>query len=476
MAAVDRQPELEDSDIPVTHERGLRNYKDINQDKKIAKYSYFDAVKDYMKQFTMNDTTVETDLLSVLPFYPESDGKRKAQIIDTPISNNNFIHEFYIENIEPTSNPPKDIVLIHGYAASLGLFFGNFEALSSIPGARVHAIDLLGFGFSSRPKFPDFKYDTVEDVEKVEAWFTDAIEEWRQNRNINNFILMGHSFGGYLSACYTMKYNKKMTDTQNLVDKLVLISPVGVERNKYSLLKNIPNPYFDDETIKAQNQNDTEIHVENEFLQDQKSVTSKKSDSCNKPKPGAAPDPASLNPKYHSVDFSEDTEPKTRRRKIIEHLWAKNFSPIQLFRVLGPVKAKAVNMWTSRRFADYQTTNPNITKLVQDYMYRNLNSKGSGEHAITRVLDFGALPRVPLSDRLPQNLEKTKTPTLLLYGDVDWMNVEAGKELTDEINELSSRHTPLNNLAKFKVVKHAGHHLYLDNPGVFHDSVLRFIK
>lgn len=470
MAAVDRMPDMDDNEIPKEHKRGLQNYQEVKKDNKPIKYGYLDAFKDYMRQFVMNDTLVEEKLLSVLPFYPESDGKRKAQVIDTPISNNNYIHEFCIENLE-TSNTSKDgqsqvkdIVLIHGYAASLGLFFGNFDALSSIPGVRIHAIDLLGFGFSSRPSFPNFKYSTVEEVEKIEDWFIDAIEEWREKRNINNFILMGHSFGGYLSSCYTMKYNKKINDTQNLVDKLVLISPVGVERNKFSLLKNIPNRYFNDDFIKSQNKNDTKIPLENEMLQDQESITPSKPN-------------LTINPKYQHIDLVDEDadDTRTKRRKLFEHLWAKNVSPIQLFRIFGPFKPKLINVWTSRRFSTYYETNPEIYKNILDYFYRTLNSKGSGEYAITRVLDIGALPRVPLIDRLPQAVEALKTPTLLLYGDVDWMNVEAGMEMSNEINDLASRNQPKSKISYFNVIKNAGHHVYLDNPDAFHRSVFKFI-
>ena len=61
-----------------------------------------------------------------------------------------------------------------------------------------------------------------------------------KKRNIGKFILMGHSFGGYLSCAYALKYNKKIIErgiSLNLIEKLILISPVGVERSQYSLLK-----------------------------------------------------------------------------------------------------------------------------------------------------------------------------------------------------------------------------------------------
>ncbi|MQL91764.1 hypothetical protein Taro_024381, partial [Colocasia esculenta] len=47
-----------------------------------------------------------------------------------------------------------------------------------------------------------FLYDTAE----TEAWFVDSFEEWRKAKNLSNFILLGHSFGGYVAAKYALKF------------------------------------------------------------------------------------------------------------------------------------------------------------------------------------------------------------------------------------------------------------------------------
>lgn len=44
----------------------------------------------------------------------------------------------------------------------------------------------------------------IDDVE-TEAWFIDSFEEWRKAKNLSNFILLGHSFGGYVAAKYALK-------------------------------------------------------------------------------------------------------------------------------------------------------------------------------------------------------------------------------------------------------------------------------
>ncbi|KAK1554042.1 hypothetical protein Q3G72_032967 [Acer saccharum] len=105
------------------------------------------------------------------------------------------------------------LVMVHGYGASQGFFFRNFDALASR--FRIIAIDQLGWGGSSRPDF------TCKSTEETEAWFIDSFEEWRKAKNLSNFILLGHSFGGYVAAKYALKHPEH-------VQHLILVGPAGV--------------------------------------------------------------------------------------------------------------------------------------------------------------------------------------------------------------------------------------------------------
>ena len=64
-------------------------------------------------------------------------------------------------------------------------------------------------GSSSRPK--DFKNRKFGPQESLD-YFLDYIEKWRIefSKKIKlewtNFVLAGHSFGGYLAASYALKY------------------------------------------------------------------------------------------------------------------------------------------------------------------------------------------------------------------------------------------------------------------------------
>ncbi|KHG01463.1 Abhydrolase domain-containing 4 [Gossypium arboreum] len=105
------------------------------------------------------------------------------------------------------------LVMVHGYAASQGFFFKNFDYLANR--FKVIAIDQLGWGGSSRPDF------TCKSTEETEAWFIDSLEEWRKAKNLSNFILLGHSFGGYVAAKYALKHPEH-------VQHLILVGTAGL--------------------------------------------------------------------------------------------------------------------------------------------------------------------------------------------------------------------------------------------------------
>lgn len=453
------------SDQVLTEPATGKKVNEFQDGRVTPKYTWKASICDWVKQgfgSSYSDEQVEGRLLSLLPFFPSLDGKREAKIINTDVGNGNYIHEFYIENTELPSKAvnlavsatqdlgTKDVVLVHGYAASLGLFIDNFDELSKIPGIKIHAIDLLGFGFSSRPKFPNMPLATPEDIQKVEDWFVDSLEEWRKRRGLDKFILMGHSFGGYLSCAYALKYQKEQ------IEKLVLISPVGVERNKFSFLNKIDQS----DVVSPAEKKKQESQVPNVHYEDEMRSTS---------------ETASIRSKSQDAQIEEEPEePKSFRRKVVEHLWVNNVSPFTILRNLGPAKSKLISAWTSHRFAHFYERDPEQYQNVHDYVYRIFNAHGSGEYALTRVLEPGTvLAKMPLLDRCPEEFVKMKLPTLWLYGDKDWMNEQAGYEMTKEINKLSTETTG-KKLASYAILPNAGHHLYLDNPSAFANTVFKF--
>ncbi|XP_030043747.1 (Lyso)-N-acylphosphatidylethanolamine lipase [Microcaecilia unicolor] len=113
--------------------------------------------------------------------------------------------------VSPEYKDRTPLVMLHGFGGGLGLWIQNVDYLSSW--RTLHAMDLLGFGRSSRPTFP-------HDPEGAEEEFVNSIESWREEMGIQNMILLGHSMGGFLATSYSIKYPDR-------VKHLILVDPWG---------------------------------------------------------------------------------------------------------------------------------------------------------------------------------------------------------------------------------------------------------
>ena len=107
-----------------------------------------------------------------------------------------------IRTVNTSPQPGRvPLVLVHGLGTGLGIWSLNIDYLCA--DRQVFAMDLLGFGQSSRFEF-------AHNAADVERQYVQSLEEWRQKMRLDRFILLGHSMGGYLACAYAFKYPQRL--------------------------------------------------------------------------------------------------------------------------------------------------------------------------------------------------------------------------------------------------------------------------
>lgn len=374
---------------------------------------------------------------------------------------NRELNEYSVERVGEEVD--DNLVILHGYGAGLGFFYKNFEPLTRAPGWKLYALDMLGMGNSTRPPFRVHAKDKEGKIAEAEAWFVDALEEWRKIRNIDKFTLIGHSLGGYLSVAYALKYPGRLK-------KLILASPVGVPEDPFAVNEAMPEP--------------EESTLENEFTQDQESVVNDQRNMAN-----AQVKKANGNGNGTTTPTNGTNAPRRPLPGWLVWLWDANVSPFSIVRFSGPLGPRFVSGWTSRRFNHLP---PAESQALHDYSFSIFRQKGSGEYALAYILAPGAYARSPIINRIAgvgrqvinkgngEKLKETGIPIVMMYGENDWMDVAGGLAAEEKLKEAHRKaliegapdeKRRENGSAKVLIVPKAGHHLYLDNPEEFNDMI-----
>ncbi|XP_029282116.1 1-acylglycerol-3-phosphate O-acyltransferase ABHD5 isoform X2 [Cottoperca gobio] len=152
------------------------------------------------------------------------DGTFSKQYV--PIANGNVLWTLTFSSERVKDRTP--LVLLHGFGGGVGLWAQNLDSLSQR--RAVLAVDLLGFGQSSRPLFST-------DAQEAEEQFVESIEQWRAKVGLESMILLGHNLGGYLAVSYSIKYPGR-------VKHIVLVEPWGFPERPHTLEVDRPIPVW----------------------------------------------------------------------------------------------------------------------------------------------------------------------------------------------------------------------------------------
>lgn len=424
------------------------------------------------------------------PKHPENSGV-KVSNSRVSIDQANHINEVCFEVTNDVAKPTKHVVFVHGYGASLGCFARNFQIINKFKDMnynyKIHFLDNISFGLSSNPRidsdkisfwkiprcpdvklndttatdpkklynkyyklvdsfsvnkqeFEDYKAKFTGILSEVEEYYLSALDKWRISSGIDQIdYLVGHSYGGYWCASYSIKYS------QNL-GKLILLSPVGVERHVHS----IKNPL--------------------------------KYDNVDAIKPSL--DPTSYNfltripiLNKKTVDFWYNIQPFLPRLLKFLGPWGVNkyyqMWYLKLFKINKLIdKNGGANLFTSNNDLVYGTNKE--CHLIIEYLYNSITTGTVSDIYIKNLLTPSTVSKHPLYDKF-EEFDPAIWPTgfeaHFLYGQYDFMNSEAGQKLVDSINSRAKA------TAQFHSVSEGGHNLYIDNPfetnNIIHDIVRR---
>lgn len=132
-------------------------------------------------------------------------------------------------------NSDENLLFIHGLSSNLEAWSNNISRLQE--NYTCYALDLPGFGKSSKVDAP-----------YTPSFYAKVVRRFMENQKLDHVILVGHSMGGQAALKFTELYPE-------LVEKLILIAPAGIETfsgQEAQFLKNAFTEDFVKSTSEAQ--------------------------------------------------------------------------------------------------------------------------------------------------------------------------------------------------------------------------------
>lgn len=424
--------------------------------------------------------TLQTELVELM--VPNVDANSRIQKGDKKVSigNSEHINEVQFKIINNASLPTKHIVFIHGYGASLGCFARNFQLIDRFKTSKkynyhIHFLDNITFGLSSNPKIDNEKiswripptakiklidneptdpkklyrkyYKLIEGfqldpdnfaqyqqhfkpiLQDMEKFYTTAIDNWRELWGIPKIdFLVGHSFGAYWSASYSLINPDK-------VSNLILLSPVGLERhvmaitNDDKITSDIVKPVLDPTSYKFLSRFPilTRDHILNW---------------------------------YYKIPFLPRVLPFLGPWGVQLYfgMWLSKLSKINKL-----IQKHGGPEWIFNNVNDLVYGTPKEIKLIVEYLYNSVSNGTNSDIYVKYLLTPATVSKWPLYDKFITKMKidpgAFKFNTFLFYGQYDFMNSEAGQKLIDRL----SKELPASKF-RYDEIAEGGHNMYIDNP------------
>lgn len=455
------------------------------------KYTFSNYLNIWFRSFSPNRLKILQDELTsmMLPksVYKSVNIKNKKVEID---EEGNYINEILLEQKYDNHKPTKHVVFLHGYGASAGAFSRNFGIIDKLKDLnynyKIHFLDNITFGLSSNPKikspffrsiikkspklklndfkptvkkhlhrryyklidsyevdvdkFKKYKQDFIPALQDLEAFYLKSLDSWRHKSGIEKIdFLVGHSFGGYWSASYALAHPER-------VSSLILLSPVGMERNAEAVTTPI-------EQITKQPIKPTLDPTSYQFLSRLPILLR---DHISK--------------WYYYVPYLP------RLAKFMGPWGVSKYYHMRyarLFKVNNVIKHLGGHSHVCKNEADLLKGSDEECDLLFEYLYNSITCGSHSDIYIKYLLTPSTTSKWPLYDKFIDCPKKSQLFKLhLVYGEFDFMDTEAGIKLIQQLNS----HYPKLISSEFHKIPQGGHNLYLDNPFHTNNTLYLIIK
>ena len=168
------------------------------------------------------------------------------------------------ENADANATP---LVCLHGYGSGSGIYYNSLIPLAESWPGPVYVLDSPGCGLSDRPEWHLPTGLRCELAEAEDFWI-DRVEAWREAMQLERMVLCGHSVGGCIhrgpqtrplpllpgpSSSWLIQLTRPICNLSwadmavaycehhpSRVERLVLVSPVGVPPTPSNMLPHTP--------------------------------------------------------------------------------------------------------------------------------------------------------------------------------------------------------------------------------------------